>query len=78
MPSSVTPSPSGSIPTSGIVIRTVSPWNTRATRSWGRGGAFVLASDACTRTVTVAAVRLPVASSTSNVARAVRGSSGAW
>ena len=66
------------MPTSGTAMRTVSPANTRAVRSLGRGGSFVDASDSWTRIVTVAAVSLPVSSTTANVARAVSGRFGAW
>ena len=59
-------------------MRTVSPANTRATSACGRGGAFVSASDSCTRTVSVAAVSYPVPSRTTNVARTVIGVLGAW
>ena len=58
-PSSCTESPSGSIPDSGIGMRTVSPASTRAVTVFGTGGLFEASSASRTEMRTSALANWP-------------------
>ena len=64
MPTSVTESPSASMPSNGMGIVTLCPATVRATTSFGRGAVFVSSSMATTVRLTTAEATLPAVSET--------------